>query len=225
MISEVFTGFFSGNMKANDYRNEEIECFKAFIDLFSFVNFASELDASVFYAALLTAVTGSLFETSPAIAITASDMSNGEASGSGKGLLLDAIAIFATGRASSVVDQGTTASQMARGIDRLRVDNERFIPIDNVMGPVDGARLNTIVAQRSSRIKLNNVLHERAAPFVVLTGNDLLIEGDFRRRVLKLEIKPHDTANVVNGPQRLSHYIYYRDVLVSALWAWSGHID
>ena len=145
------------------------------------------LDLSVVLAGLLTAVIRRSLRTAPLTAIDAPMM------GSGKGLIVDSIALVATGRAASAVAQGNDEAEDEKRLGALLLRGVPLLNIDNIERPLSGDLLCSALTQETVCIRTLGKSEMSDMPTnlaLFATGNNLSAKGDMVRRVLLCRLDP-----------------------------------
>ena len=143
--------------------------------------FVTPNDRSVALAGILTALDRRSMDTAPLIAFTA------PAAGTGKSLLVDIIALLATGRRMPVIAQGRTEEELEKRLGSALLAGDVAISIDNCEHELKSSLLCQALTQSQLNIRLlgqsRNVETPMNAAFYA-TGNNLTIAGDLTRRVI-----------------------------------------
>jgi hypothetical protein len=146
---------------------------------------------SAFLTALLTAVARPSLWLAPGVVITAPQTSG---SGAGKGLLLNGIAMIATGQRSEPFTSGHGVEELDKRITAELLSGRPFLQLDNVNATsLRSETLASALSERPIRIRPLGVSRSErvnAAPFVGLTGNGLTVSEDQCRRLLQVRIDP-----------------------------------
>lgn len=149
--------------------------------------FVSDADRSVALSALLTAPVRKSLRTAPLHAFSA------PSAGSGKTMLGDMASIIATGREAGVIGQSATTEEFEKTLGSMLLRGESVIMIDNCEHPLRGEMLCRVLTQPLVRVR---ILGESKVPevttdsLVIATGNNLVLEEDVVRRVLRATIDP-----------------------------------
>ena len=143
--------------------------------------FVTPIDRSVALAGMLTALDRRSMDTAPLISFSA------PTAGSGKSLLVDIIALLATGRRMPVIAQGRTEEELEKRLGSALLAGDVAISIDNCEHELKSALLCQALTQSQLNIRLlgqsRNVETPMNAAFFA-TGNNLTIAGDLTRRVI-----------------------------------------
>jgi hypothetical protein len=152
--------------------------------------FAGECDESVALALLLTSLVRRSLPAAPLGAISAP----AGASGTGKTLLADVIAIVSTGTPAPAMNLPPTDEEAAKTALAVLLSGDAVVLIDNVERPISGEWLCAILTSEVFKQRMLGKSEEVAVPTNALflaTGNGLTITGDLRTRALlcKLDAK------------------------------------
>lgn len=152
--------------------------------------FAGECDESVALALLLTSLVRRSLPSAPLGGISAP----ARASGTGKTLLADVIAILATGTPAPAMNLPATDEEAAKTALAVLLSGDAVVLIDNVERPMAGEWLCSILTSEVFKQRMLGRSEEVSVPTNALflaTGNALTITGDLRTRALlcKLDAK------------------------------------
>jgi hypothetical protein len=157
---------------------EALEFLEKLIATFPFV---AEADRSVALSAILTALDRRSIATAPLHAFTA------PLAGTGKSLLVDVIAMIATGRLMPVIAQGRTGEELEKRLGAALLAGDAVISIDNCDHILEGSFLCQALTQQRLNIRLLGFSRNVETPInaaIFATGNNLTIAGDLNRRTL-----------------------------------------
>lgn len=156
-----------------------------------FVGFelAGNEDKSILYAAIFSAVIRQILPVCPAFAADA------PMQGSGKTLLAQTIAIIASGKLPTAIPAHGQQNddEFRKRLFALLLEGEKACLFDNLVGVFDSA---AFAAALTSETFSDRVLGESKTKTVMvrtlflLTGNNLNIQGDMSRRVLRMRLRP-----------------------------------
>ena len=149
--------------------------------LLRFYPWVSDIDRAVALSLILTALARPILPAAPAHGIDA------PAPGTGKSLLVDAVAILATGITAAVMDFGRDRDEAAKRLDAMLLAGDPFIFIDNVEIPIEGAALCQTLTQTSRRIRplgASTMITVPCTALITMSGNNLTLRGDSVRRAL-----------------------------------------
>jgi hypothetical protein len=136
-------------------------------------------------AMILTAIIRRQLSTAPAFAVSARE------AGTGKGLLIDAAAMIATGRKSPITPFTDDEAEQRKRITSALLAGHPIINIDNIDAPVDSAALAALITSESWSERILGESRKVELPsnaLVVMTGNNLVIQGDMTRHVIPIEL-------------------------------------
>lgn len=178
----AMTGFM-GRSKAQ----EAIRTLKEPLRGFSFV---SNADLSAALAAIITSLIRRILPSAPMFGITA------PTPGTGKTLLAEAIAIIATGRRPPVMSMGSDENELAKRLNGVLLSGDSMLLIDNVTRPFGNEdSMNQMLSQPVMRFRPLGGSGMVTAPTnltVVVTGNNLAIVGDAKRRTALIQMDACD---------------------------------
>lgn len=168
-------------------RDDAIEARDELLEVVSDFPFADEAHRSAWLAFVLTlfarpAIDGCL----PFVAVDAT------AAGTGKGRLVDATAIIATGREATKTPLPQDDEEMRKRITALLLEGERLAVLDNVADTID---LPAFEAALTATVWRDRLLGRNASVTVpnlmvwAATGNNLEIAGDLARRTLHIRLE------------------------------------
>ncbi len=147
--------------------------------------FETPADKAAALSAILTALDRRGMDVAPLHAFTA------PAAGTGKGLLVDIIAMLATGRPMPTIDQARHEEELKKCLGASLIAGDSLIALDNCMHVVEGSFLNTITKQHVFRVRVlgqsQNIEIPNNATFFA-NGNNLTIGADMTRRVILCEM-------------------------------------
>ena len=160
-------------------RAEALAQLDQLLDSFPFVATA---DRSVALSAMLTTLDRRAMATAPLHAFTA------PTAGTGKSLLVDMIAMLATGRLMPVIAQGRTEEVLEKRLGAALLAGDVAISLDNCEQVLQSSFLcQAFVTQRQLNIRMLGRSRNVETPVnavVFATGDDLVFAGDLTRRVL-----------------------------------------
>jgi hypothetical protein len=147
--------------------------------------FTSEASCSVALSGFCTAIDRRAMPTAPLHALTA------PAAGTGKSLLVDAIALVTTGRFVPVISQGRTEEELEKRLSACLLAGDQLISIDNCSNVLEGSFLCQSLTQPLLNIRLLGHSRNIETPnnaLMFATGNNLAIGDDLCRRTLLCEM-------------------------------------
>ncbi len=150
-------------------------------ELVSTFPFVAAEDLAVAQSAIITALLRPTLRSAPLHAFTA------PSAGTGKSLLVDVIAIIATGSPCPVQAQGANNEESEKRIGAALLAGDVIISIDNCSNPLGGDTLCQVLTQDFVAIRILGQSKMAATPagcFVCATGNNLRVKADLTRRTL-----------------------------------------
>jgi hypothetical protein len=164
---------------------------KAALDnlLESFVTFDSvaDVDRAVIVSAVMTALVRRSLPTAPLHAVTA------HTAGSGKSMLVDLVALIATGRVCPVVAGGQSSEELEKRLGAAFLHGDAILSLDNLDHPLASDFLAQALTQQAVKVRVlgRSKLYEVPTGAMLLaTGNNLRIAGDLTRRCLVVRLDP-----------------------------------
>jgi hypothetical protein len=157
------------------------------------------LDESIFLVALLTAVARQSLELAPGVLCGAPSISG---SGTGKGLIIKAMVIIASGARPSAFTGGHDREELDKRITAALTEARPAMFLDNLNGQdLKSDILASALTENPAMVRVmghtkNVPLHTRT--FIGITGNGVQIAEDMARRMLKI----HLDAKMENPEQR-----------------------
>ena len=113
------------------------------------------------------------------------------AAGTGKGLLVDIIAMLATGRPRPTIDQSRNEDELKKCLGASLIAGDSLIALDNCQHVLEGSFLNTITKQHAFKVRVLGQSQNMEIPNSVTlfaNGNNLTIGADMTRRVIMCEM-------------------------------------
>jgi len=177
--------------------------------------FKAESDLSTVIAAILTGLTRHSFDNAPLFLITSPKM------GTGKGLIINAIAQLVTGHAASVMSQASDANEDRKRLMSLLLEGDSIICIDNIEKNFSSDALCSILTMPTFKDRLlgkSQMVSASTQATFLATGNNVTVSGDLTRRVLPCTIdaqveRPYEREFTINP---LSFIEKHRGELVNA---------
>jgi hypothetical protein len=156
---------------------------------FSDFPFCGALDRAVHLAALLTAAVRAVLPTAPAFGYDA------PVQGSGKTLLARCVGILAAGEDPGVWPHtaGRDDEEIRKRIFTVLRSGARALIWDNVVGSFDSAAMASAITSPTYQDRILGASNSSTVPnrmLLILTGNNLSLEGEMPRRVLVARIDP-----------------------------------
>jgi hypothetical protein len=143
--------------------------------------FVTKADKAVALSAILTALDRHAMPTAPLHAFTS------PAAGTGKSLLVDVVAMIATGQLMPVIAPGRTEEELEKRLGAALLAGDAVISLDNCERPLQSTFLCQALTQRHLNIRVLGLSRNIRTPVTALmfaTGNNLSIVGDLARRSL-----------------------------------------
>jgi putative DNA primase/helicase len=147
--------------------------------------FSDPSHKSAAVAMILTAGIRRQLTRAPAFGVSARE------AGTGKGLLVDVMAIIATGRPSPITPFTDDEAEQRKRITAALLAGHPMINIDNVTEPIDSAALSALLTSEIWSERILGVSQDAKVPsnaLLVMTGNNLIVQGDMTRRVIMIEL-------------------------------------
>jgi hypothetical protein len=162
-------------------RDDALAALKTLEQLIATFPFVSGVDRAVVLSGILTALDRHAMTTAPLHALTA------PIAGSGKSLLVDLVAMIATGRLMPVISQGRTEEELEKRLGAALLAGDVAISLDNCEHILQSALLCQAITQQRLNIRLLGLSRNVETPVnatIFATGNNLVIAGDLTRRTL-----------------------------------------
>jgi hypothetical protein len=115
------------------------------------------------------------------------------AAGSGKGLLVDAITMSATGRTAPRWAQTADGEEERKRLFAIAVEGDPVVHIDNVVQPLGSPALDMAITAGTVKERIMKTLtNDQARIYAVFfaSGNNLSYKGDLSRRVVPIDLDP-----------------------------------
>ena len=184
------------------------------------------LDESSFLAALLTAVCRQSLDLAPGFLCDAPNFSG---AGTGKGLLVKAICIIASGVSPSAFTSGHDAEELDKRLTSALTEAHPAVFLDNFNGKdLTSDILASVLTESPAMVRPMG--HTKTVPlhtrtFIGITGNSVQIAEDMARRLLNthLDAKMENPEQRRFAPGFLEHVFAERADLLSAaltIWRW-----
>jgi hypothetical protein len=155
--------------------------------VFKDFSFVALCDYAAALAAALTTLVRVSIRTAPMTAVRAPKM------GSGKSLLVDAIAMIATGRVAPVMPQGRDDEEIRKRLLAILLAGYPLACIDNVERPLGGDTICSVLTQVVYRDRILGKSETATVPTSTTwfaTGNNLEFVGDITTRVIVCDLDP-----------------------------------
>jgi hypothetical protein len=111
--------------------------------------------------------------------------------GTGKGLLINVIAVTATGRNAAPFDQSRNEEEFKKTLGSALIAGHSLIAIDNCVHILESSLLNIAVTEPVFGVRVLGVSQNREIPnnaTIFVNGNNLIIGADLTRRVIRCEM-------------------------------------
>ncbi len=154
-------------------------------DLLRYFPWASDIDKAVALSLLLTAL------ARPVLSVAPGHGTDAPAPGTGKSLLVDAVAIVATGTNAAVMAWGRDREEAGKRLDGLLLSGDAVISIDNIETVIDGDTICQSLSQATRRVRPlggSVMVTVPCTALLTLNGNNLTLRGDIVRRVLVVRL-------------------------------------
>lgn len=168
-------------------REAAIEADAILKEAISTFDFKEESDRTAAQALIITGCIRRGLPTAPHSPI------NAPTPGAGKSLLAETAPLIATGRRAPVLALGPDEAENEKRIAGILAAGDEFANIDNVESKMGGVILNQIATQPQVRLRLLGSKEMITFPTnltVTMTGNNIQIYGDYKRRVAPIRIDP-----------------------------------
>jgi hypothetical protein len=151
--------------------------------------FAAPHDRAAAIAAVLSLVCRATVSSSPVplFGITATTRA------SGKGLLCDAIATIATGRAAPKWAPTMDQEEERKGLFTLALEGDPLVCMDNCLHPLGSPALDSALTATTLKGRILGSTASKETPMRMVffaTGNNLRYRGDLARRVVPIALDP-----------------------------------
>jgi putative DNA primase/helicase len=153
--------------------------------LFHAFDFRSDRDRAVALSRALTRL--ARLATAPLHAFDA------PIAGSGKSMIVDIVAILATGETAPVFAQGLNLEEFEKRLSVQVMAGRQIIAIDNINNELDGDLLNQSLRQLKVDLRilgLNKKVTVRCSTVTTATGDNLRLVGDLTRRAVIARLDP-----------------------------------
>ena len=142
--------------------------------------------------------------------------------GSGKGLLVDAVAMIATGRRAPLMAPTEDDEETRKRLMSIAIESPAMVVIDNVEGTLGSAPLAMALTAGVVRDRLLGTMDTITASLRSLwavTGNNVQLKGDLGRRVVPIDLDPrveHPEDRTFARGDLLAYIAQHRPRLVTA---------
>jgi putative DNA primase/helicase len=155
--------------------------------LFHTFDFKSETDRAVAMSLVLTRLARLAMATAPLHAFDA------PTAGSGKSMIVDIVALLATGATAPVFAQGANLEEFEKRLSAQLMMGRQIIAIDNINNELDGDLLNQSLTQGRVDLRIlgeSRIVTVRCSTVNTATGNNLRLVGDLTRRAVIGRLDP-----------------------------------
>lgn len=142
--------------------------------------------------------------------------------GSGKGLLVDAVAMIATGRRAPLMAPTDEDEETRKRLMAIAIESPAMVVIDNVEGPLGSPSLAMALTAGVVRDRLLGTMDTVTAslrPVWAVTGNNVQFKGDLGRRIAPIDLDPqveHPEDRTFARADLLGYVSEHRPRLVTA---------
>jgi hypothetical protein len=122
----------------------------------------------------------------------------------GKGLVIDAISVMATGRPAPRWAHTLDEDEERKQLLTIALAGDALVHIDNVIHPFGSAPLDLAITAPSIAGRVLGQLQSREAPLQVVffaSGNNMVFKGDMARRVIPIDLDPQ-----TERPEEREHF-------------------
>jgi hypothetical protein len=153
--------------------------------------------------------------------------------GAGKGLLIDAISVIATGRHAPRWAQTLDEEEERKRLITIAMSGDAVLHIDNITHPLGSGPLDMAMTAEAITERIMATHTERTAPIKAVffgSGNNMVFQGDMARRVVPIDLapaqeRPDERENFTHHPL-LSWVLEQRPrLVVAALTIIKAYID
>jgi putative DNA primase/helicase len=190
-------------------RSATQDAFQYLAKHFSSFPFRSQADLAAALAMLIGGLLRPVLPAAPLGVVSA------PTAGTGKSLVTEAIGIIGTGKRPPVMSIGTDETETEKRIQAALLAGDSMLVIDNVSRPVGNedvlCQLATAPALRFRPLGASAVVSVPTTCSVLMTGNNLAIVGDLKRRVI--------VSTLDAGIERPEQRVFQNDFLADTLAA------
>lgn len=115
--------------------------------------------------------------------------------GAGKGLLIDAISVIATGRPAPRWAQTTDEDEERKRLMTIAMSGDSALHIDNITHPLGSGPLDMVMTAEAITERVMATHAERTAPIKAVffgSGNNMVFQSDMARRVVPIDLAPKE---------------------------------
>lgn len=185
---------------------DAIAAWKRLSTFFSTFPFQDHVDLAAALTALLTALLRRVLPTAPLFAVSA------PVAGTGKSLLIDVIALIATGHPALVMTLASSPEEAEKRLATALMGGHPVINLDNLERPLEGELLCQVLTQEAVSLRVlgqSKAVHTPTNALLCATGNNLTIKGDMVRRAMLCVLDA--------GVERPDELHYDQDIRAEAL--------
>jgi hypothetical protein len=171
----------------NPTREDAIAARNVLLDVVSDFPFADVVHKSAWLAAVLTPAARFAFLGPAPLFLADSNVR-----GSGKGLLLDCIALIMTGQSFTVATYTNDEDELRKRITSIVLGGDRLVMLDNVAGKFGNAVLDAALTTTAWKDRLLGSNRMAEAPMYMTwfaTGNNVMIASDTARRICHIRLE------------------------------------
>jgi Bifunctional DNA primase/polymerase, N-terminal len=115
--------------------------------------------------------------------------------GAGKGLLIDAIAVIATGRHAPRWAQTLDEEEERKRLMTIAMSGDAALHIDNITHPLGSGALDMVMTAEAITERVMATHAERTAPIKAVffgSGNNMVFQSDMARRIVTIDLAPKE---------------------------------
>lgn len=148
--------------------------------------FKTRSDEAAALACIITGLLRALLPSAPAFAVSA------PTAATGKSLFAEVVCVIATGRKPAMMSLGNDEAEAEKRIGSALLEGLAFLVIDNVTRPFGHEPvLNQVSTQEFMKVRILGLSTQATVPTntqVIITGNNLAIVGDMKRRTVLIQM-------------------------------------
>lgn len=178
----------------NPGKSEAIAAMKLFKDMLEEFPFETDADRSVIIAAILAALVRFRISATPLHLI------DSPVAGSGKSLLVKIISLIVTGSKPMLLSYTNIENENEKRLGAALLETNPIICLDNISHSLKGDFFCSYITEKDVTIRilgLSQVISIKSSSVLLVTGNNISLEGDLSRRTLICRIDPK-----VESPER-----------------------
>ena len=173
------------NVPDNPSRESALQELEILRQPFAEFPFATPADEAAAIAAMLTILVRPSLPTAPLFLI------DSPTAGTGKGLLVDCIAIVATGRSVPTLAVGRDEAELEKRLGAALLAGDPVVSLDNIERPLEGDFLCQVLTQPTVQTRILGLSKRVECPTgltMFATGNNARVRGDTTRRTLGIHL-------------------------------------